>query len=148
MRTQKCVSKPILKVMRLEFVEDLKLLQRPHAYFQSFPLNPKRSFFTLQFTNPNFSFRKSTHGLPCQNSHAKIAIYHCLKKYIWIYHCLRNILQSTTFLKLDFFETWFCENQVPWTRVTSKNFKIFSWYSSSMKNSIFTKSSFKKVIDC
>ena len=86
-------------------MEDLKLLQTHHAYFQSFPLNPKRSFFTLQFTNPNFFFRKSTHGLLCQNNHIPLfeKIYMDLPlfaKYLAIYY----------FFETWFFETWFCVN--------------------------------------
>ena len=90
-------------------MEDLKLLQTHHAYFQSFPLNPKRSFFTLQFTNPNFFFRKSTHGLLCQNNHIPLfeKIYVDLSlfaKYLAI-----NYFFETRFLKLDFVKIKFHE---------------------------------------
>ena len=33
---------------------------------------------------------------------AKMATYHSLAKYVMFYHYLRNILQSTTFLELEF----------------------------------------------
>ena len=101
-----------------------KVLIHPQFSINFFFFNLFLFYFIYIIESPTTNF--------CQWM-AKMAKYHFLKKYYVIYHCLVNISNVSLF--------W---NSILWTRVTSKNFKIFSWYSNTMENSIFTNSSFKK----